>query len=103
MSVQNHRVGNGDAVAHMTEMSFTFENTKPEISNHDLLEDLKRVSLAVGQDSLLTERTYQREGKYVVITFQKRFGSWRAAVMAAGLESGNRRDISDDELFDNLR
>lgn len=85
-------------------MSFRFENTKPAISDADLLDDLRRVGAMVGQGSALTKRTYQSEGKYAVVTFQKRFGSWRAAVTTAGFVIDTTSDdIPDDELFDNLR
>lgn len=57
----------------------------------------------VGRGGILTKRAYQREGKYAVVTFQKRFGSWLAAVTAAGFVIGRTRDIPDDQLFDNLR
>ncbi len=84
-------------------MTFRFENTKPAISDAELLDDLRRIGASVDRGSALSKRAYQSKGKYAVITFQKRFGSWRAAIAAAGFVTGTVRDIPDDELFDNLR
>jgi Homing endonuclease associated repeat/HNH endonuclease len=73
------------------------------ISNADLLADLRRVGRLLNHDNTVTKRVYQREGKYAAVTFQKRFGSWRSALNAAGFETGSTDKISDDLLFDNLR
>jgi hypothetical protein len=84
-------------------MSFTFENTKPEISDGELLEDIRRVSSVIARNGIVTREEYQREGKYGTTTVTRRFGSWSAATRAAGLEAIARKNIPDDELFDNLR
>lgn len=84
-------------------MKFQFENPRPEISDDDLLNDLRRVAAAV-QGGVITMNEYRRTGKHATITFQKRFGSWRNAVKAAGFETGYKTDTLPDEvLLDNLR
>jgi hypothetical protein len=84
-------------------MKFQFENTRPEISDSDLLDDLKRVA-ATAPNGIVTMQEYRRAGKHAAITFQKRFGSWRNAVKAAGFEAGYKSDtVSDEDLLDNLR
>jgi len=44
-------------------MAFKFENTKPEISNDDLLDDLKRVGAQIGEGDVLSEQIYRNKGK----------------------------------------
>lgn len=83
-------------------MSFEFEDTKPEITNEDLLADLRRVAAFLGTD-VLTQRAYRHSGKYSTTAIKKRFGKWKTAVASAGFLSGSQRPIPVDELFDNLR
>lgn len=83
-------------------MSFEFENTKPNITNEELLADLRRVAASLGT-SVLTQRAYRDVGRYSTTAIKKRFGKWKEAVTAAGLEAGSEQDIPVDELFDNLR
>jgi hypothetical protein len=83
-------------------MSFEFEDTKRNITNEDLLADLRRVaaSLATG---VLTQRAYRDSGRYSTTVIKKRFGKWKTAVTTAGFEAGSEQHIPADELFDNLR
>ena len=82
-------------------MVFQFENTKPDISDEDLLRDLRRVA-EVTTPSRLTVSVYRQHGSYAVITIQKRFGSWNDAVEKLGVVT-KPRILSDDQLLDNLR
>jgi hypothetical protein len=83
-------------------MSFKFEDTKPNITNEDLLADLRRVSTSVGT-TVLTQRGYSRLGRYSTTVIKKRFGKWKTAVTAAGFVAGSEAHIPVDQLFDNLR
>lgn len=83
-------------------MSFEFEDTKPNITNEQLLADPRRVASSLGT-SVLTQRAYLSAGQYSTAVIKKRFGKWKAAVATAGLEAGSEQDIPLDELFDNLR
>ena len=83
-------------------MVFQFENTRPEFSDADLLNDMRRVAEKTGI-RVLTQRVYNINGSYTATTVKKRFGTWRAGVTAAGLEPGSVQDITKEELFDNLR
>jgi hypothetical protein len=83
-------------------MSFEFEDTKPNITNEELVADLRRVADSLGT-SVLTQRAYRDIGQYSTTVIKKRFGKWKTAVAAAGLEAGSEQDISVDELLDNLR
>src|SRR5436190_14290568 len=83
-------------------MQFVFENTRPEMSNEEIIQDLRRVASLVGVTAL-SIRTYQRYGRYAHSTVKKRFGSWNRALAAAQLQLVSVRDITDEALFDNLR
>lgn len=83
-------------------MSFEFEDTKPNITNEDLLADLRRIAASSGSN-LLTQQAYRRAGRYSTTVIKTRFGRWNAAVAAIGLKAASQRDLPVDELFDNLR
>ena len=86
----------------MTRPEFAFENTKPVIADRDLLDDVRAVAAQLGVASL-PQRLYRLHGRYSTTAIKNRFGSWNAAATAAGLTSAGRRDIGEDELFDNLQ
>lgn len=82
--------------------AFKFEETKPLISNDDLLADLRAVAASFGA-GVLPQRKYRECGRYSTTAIKKRFGTWNAAVVAAGLGKASLRDIPSAELFENLR
>jgi 5-methylcytosine-specific restriction endonuclease McrA len=71
------------------------------VSSAELLADLQRAAEAAGTKSI-SAKLYPKYGKYSVITFQKRFGSWNNAIKEAGLEISNEVNISDERLFENM-
>lgn len=77
---------------------FELNHDKRNITNEDLLLDLRRVA-AEQSEQLLKQRTYKECGKYGVTTVIRRFGSWNNAVEAAGLEKTVERNIPDHALF----
>lgn len=83
-------------------IDFTFENTRPMMSDDDILADLRRVAQSL-QMPVLTIRAYNAHGRYSHATVKKRFGSWNAAIKKVGLQPAFVRDIPRDELLDNLR
>jgi len=83
-------------------MRFEFENTKPDITTEDLITDLRRVARQLDAPSL-SQNAYRAHGSFSTTAAKKRFGTWNGALGAAGLTVSQRRDIPDDELFDNLR
>jgi hypothetical protein len=66
-----------------------------------LLADLQRVAGEAETDSVTTT-AYERLGQFNVTTVLNRFGSWNAALTAAGLTIRNVRNATDDELFENF-
>ena len=71
------------------------------ISDPELLDDLRRVAQLLGKTTLRYDE-YPKHGRCASRIFETRFGSWNAALRAAGLELGRRQDISDEELFENM-
>src|SRR6266508_228461 len=83
-------------------VSFVFEDTRPSISTEDLLCDIRQVARKLDV-VVLPQRLYRAHGQFSTTAIKNRFGSWNAAVNAAGLAPASLRDIHEDELFDNLR
>ncbi len=86
----------------MSRPDFAFEDTKPVITDRDLLDDVRAVAAKLGAVSL-PQRLYRLHGRYSTTAIKNRFRSWNAAVTAAGLTSSGQRDIAESELFDNLQ
>lgn len=82
-------------------MRFELNHDKRNISDDDLLSDLRRVASEQSEQQV-KQRTYKEYGKYGVTTVIRRFGSWNAAVDAAGLETTVERNIPSDKLFSAL-
>lgn len=80
---------------------FTFENTKPVITDEELLADLRRVAADRASKSL-PQRQYRQHGKYSTTAIKEHFGTWNVAVTAAGLRRAAERDIPESELHENL-
>jgi hypothetical protein len=84
-------------------MKFQLEESSRGISDGALLEDMRRCAKAIGRYTI-TVTKYRKIGKACPKTLQKRFGSWSDALRLAGLQqSGYRRGITDEELFENLK
>ncbi len=84
-------------------MRFTFEDTRPRFTKDDIIADLKRAASTLGT-SILSQRAYAETGSFSTTAIKNRFGSWNAAIAAAGLNAHTKnKEISIDELFDNLR
>ncbi len=71
------------------------------ISDEELIADLRRVADKLGIDRV-PHGEYRRLGHYSDTTQCQRFGSWNEALQQAGLNISNRRNISDEELFENI-
>src|SRR3989344_3199329 len=82
-------------------MQFELSHDKRNISDDDLLSDLRHVASEQSEQQV-KQLTYKDHGKYGVTTVIRRFGSWNAAVEAAGLEITVERNIPDEKLFSAL-
>ena len=82
-------------------MKFELEPHHRNISNEDLIADLRRVAEEQGM-SRLTGRFYGKHGQFSEETIRRRFGSWNEALKHADLDPAKRHLIPDEMLFENL-
>lgn len=73
------------------------------LSREELISELARLADELGTTP--TKREMMTHGKYSTSAYQDRFGSWNAAILAAGLEPNLRQhnQIPRDELLDELQ
>ena len=71
------------------------------IRGDELLEDIRRVAAEHGSTTV-TRAQYDEYGQFGATTVLRNYGTWNKALLASGLERGNRQDISNEELFENL-
>ena len=79
-------------------MKFELSHDRRSITNQDLIVDMRCVANAHA-NSQFTQALYRQHGKYGCTTTIKRFGTWNAAVEAAGLRVIRKKNISEQELF----
>lgn len=89
-------------------MEFKLNEYHKDITDEELLEDLKRVAELLGLESL-SQSDYGKHGKYSASTIERRFGGWNQAVKRVGLVArkvGEKKheSLKDDEsFFEDLR
>ena len=71
------------------------------IPKEELLADLRSVAAIVSPKTVSLAR-YRELGTHDISTFTVRFGSWKAALSAAGLDHSKHIGIPDEQLFDNI-
>lgn len=82
-------------------MKFELEDYHRNLSNEELLSDLKNVAELLGRNSV-TFNEYTENGKYNSSTIMRRFGGWNKALEKAGLQSTKLINILEEDLFKNL-
>ncbi|MBM3944856.1 MAG: HNH endonuclease [SAR202 cluster bacterium] len=85
----------------MSRSRFVFEETRPVVSDDDILKDLRAVARK-RRAVTLPHRVYRLHGRYSQDAVERRFGTWNRAVSAAGLSISAEYNISETALFDNL-
>jgi Homing endonuclease associated repeat/HNH endonuclease len=71
------------------------------VRDDELLADLRRVATMSGKGTVGLKE-YRQAGVYDDSNIARRFGSWNAALVAAGLSVSNEINLSDEQLFENL-
>ncbi len=89
------------APAHPGAVTFEFEDTKPVITDEQLVADIKAVAAKLHVQNV-AQRTYRQHGRFSTTAIKKRFGTWNRALVEAGLSIAGHRDLSVTELFENL-
>ena len=82
-------------------MKFELEEYHRNITDDELVADLKRVATELNKNSISHDQ-YEEQGKFSRRTFVKRFGSWLEACEKAGLRKTRNYNITEEELFQNL-
>ena len=82
-------------------MSFELNDFHRNVPEEELLSDLRRVAYEAG-DQRVTFRRYNEQGKYSGDTIIRRFAGWLKALERAGLQKTTNRNVSTDELFENI-
>jgi 5-methylcytosine-specific restriction endonuclease McrA len=73
-----------------------------EMSESDLIAELRRVQLAVGRN-VLSVQEFNRLSVIGVGAIRGKFGTWQKALAAAGISQSNlAKRYSDEECFENL-
>jgi len=81
--------------------NFKVELRRRDLSEEELLADLRRVASEVGSKTV-TVLEYKERGKFGSTTVLRRFSSWNVALEKAGLKAPNRQNIPDEELMENI-
>lgn len=71
------------------------------VTKEQIIENLRTLAAQKGVTTI-TSKEYQDIGAFGVNTILRKFGSWNEALISAGLNSPNRQNISDNELFENI-
>ena len=75
----------------------------PRYTDEDLLDDLRSFAAEYnGRPPIAPEADDPETGLPTAATFARRFGSWNAAIAAAGFDPRDRRR-TEEELLDDLR
>ena len=82
-------------------MKFELEDTIRGASDEDIFQDLRRCAELLGKNTI-TYAEYQNAGRASSGTVTRRFGTWNSALEKAGLSVKNQRDISIEDLFENI-
>jgi Homing endonuclease associated repeat len=82
-------------------IDFKVKLRKRNISEDELIDDLKRCSAELSKDSL-TSVEYSTKGNFGVNTFLRRFKTWNLPLAKAGLNTPNSQNVSEVELFENI-
>ena len=86
----------------MTRQPFVIQRVSGmAVADEELIADLKKVADSLGKPTV-GQKEYRELGQFQDSTATRRFGSWNAALRAAGLSVSNEVSISDEQLFANI-
>ena len=73
-------------------MKFELNEYKPSLTDGEILSDIKRVAVSL-KVTYISISTYKKYGKYSQTAIQNHFGTWKNALLLAGLR--NERTTSE--------
>ena len=77
---------------------FVAEPYHRDVADELLLADLVRVGKLLGRTAL-SQTAYEESGQYSFVTYCRRFGSWKSALLRAGLEPAHFMNVSKETLL----
>lgn len=84
-------------------MKFELDDYHRNITDRELVEDIKRVSASLNKTSITTSE-YDRYGRYNHTTYYRRFSNWKNALEMAGLSTTSKNYyIHDSDYIFDLR
>ena len=84
-------------------MKFALNLQRRDVPDPELIADVQRCARKIGRHTI-TMAEYEKEGTFHPTTLTRRFRSWFRVLEIAGLaQSRSKLNITDQELFDNLR
>lgn len=87
-------------------MKFELNEYKPQLSDEEILTDIQRTAKKLETD-YISISTYKKFGKYSQTAIQAHFGTWKNALLLAGLRNertpAELQFISDEEYSNDLR
>lgn len=84
-------------------MKFELTPYYRNISEEELLDDLKKVAEATGNSNIVSQADYKKYGKYSYTTYRNKFGSFKNALEKTGLQGARNWGTTDEEYFNNLQ
>ena len=83
-------------------MKFELKPYKRDISDRDLIADVKKVAVEINKKTVTIDQ-YNEKGKFHASTLMRRFGNWFKVLKTAGLQpSRSPLNISEEDLFQDL-
>ena len=82
-------------------MKFQLENHSRNTSDSDLLDELRRVAAQLKKPTVTIDE-FNDHAVFHSTTLSRRFGTWMAALDAAGLQRSRNLNITNEALFENL-
>lgn len=82
-------------------MKFELEPYNRDFSEEDLISDMKKAAKKLCKDTL-TQKEYNKHGRFSSSSCVSRFGDWFKALEKAGLKKSRNYNISEEEWFGNL-
>lgn len=87
-------------------MKFALNEWKKQLTDEEILSDIQETAKALGKE-YISISTYKSHGKYSQTAIQAHFGTWKKALLEAGLRSertpAELKMIPDEEYYRDLR
>ena len=100
-STLRRRFGSWKKVLEACNLETVGHNFKCNISNEEMITDLKRVAGIVNLESP-TQESYDKYGKYHSATLCRKYGSWNNVLKFAGMKLNLNRKMSNEEMFEEI-